>query len=389
MAKEEQETRNWPDPAINFKAIAASVFQASLRSAEAQLTGSTLIQLSFFSKTVQDCFNPKCNELIRGLRQIREEGLQYLAREFARNKLITAIGILDFCFYELLVFMIGTHPNLLNTPNALKGLPKRKPEEDALEYAKRFLRHTSIERRLDLVKDLLGVDIPQALRQELDALLTKRHEITHHSKYYEATPYKATVVMEARAFPEVSYDEAMLAGMVSTEICDEVLTTVGKNFFDTDLGDLRPLNSAIARFNQEMRRKITERRSREPAIKEIADAGWEVMVFKESFVSVIDREKLLSLAATGIENFPVMLNCFKHNAHGKKAYFKIDDDEREEFGLHDSLVLSRLLSGKSLLVEYNTEFSDFPLLVRLPLAGFDEAWRKAVEIKTTKKPPPS
>src|SRR4051812_48396424 len=174
--------------ALDFKAIAASVVQACIRSSQAQLTGSTLIELSFLARTVPDCSRPQCNELTHRLQGIKEENLQYLGRELARSKLITAIGILDFCLYELLVFMISFRPNLLDTPNALNGLPKRKTGEEALQYAKRFLRHTSIERRLDLTGDLLGVNIPKPLRDELDPLLTKRHDITHHSKYYEAVP---------------------------------------------------------------------------------------------------------------------------------------------------------------------------------------------------------
>ncbi len=392
MAKNEQGSQSWASSlgsTLDFKAIAASVVQACIRSSQAQLAGNLLIELSFHARTVPGCNSPKCNELRHRLQGIKEEDLHYLGRELARSKLITAIGILDFCLYELLVFMISTRPNLLDTPNALNGLPKRKPEEESLQYAKRFLRHTSIERRLDLVRDLLGIDIPKVLRDDLDPLLTKRHDITHHSKYYEAVPYSTIVTMEARPFPEVSFDEAMIASMTSTEICDIALTTVAQNFFNIDLGDLRPMNSAVASFNQEMRRKIRENREQGPVVEDIANAGWEVVVFKESFVNVMDSAKSLSIAATGIENVPVLLGCFRHKAHGKKAYFKIDGHEREEFGIKKPPVLSQLLEGKSMLVEYSPEFSDSPLFMRLPLAGFAEAWRKAVEIKRTKVTPKS
>jgi hypothetical protein len=393
MAQEEQGNEAWASSlgsVLDFKAIAASVVQACIRSSEAQLAGNVLIELSFLARTVSGCNNPQCNELKKRLQEIQEESLQYLGRELARSRLITAIGVLDFCLFELLAFMISIRPNLLDIPNALSGLPKRKAEEETLAYAKKILRHTSIERRLDLARDLLGVAFPQTLRDELDPLLTKRHDITHHSKYYEAVLSSSnTVRMEARAFPEVSFDEAMIASMNSTELCDVALISVAQNFFNIELGDLRPLNPALARVHQDMRRKISENRAQEPVIEDIADAGWEATIFNNTFVSVMDRAKSLSIAATGIEDFPMLLGCFRHKAHGKKAYLKIDTHEREEFGIKKPTFPLQLLRGESLLVEYSTEFSDFPLFMRLSLAGFAEAWNKAVEIKRTAATPKS
>jgi len=372
-------------PLFNFKAIAASVVQACIRSSEAQLTGSTLIELSMLARTIPTCPSITCNEVMSRLRELKEDSLLSLGRELARNKLITAIGILDFCLYEILVFMISIKPDLLDAPKALDGLPKLKPEEDILNYVKRVLRRTSIERRLDLARDLLGVDIPQDLRDELEPLLTKRHDITHHSKYYEAAPHNTTVVMEARPFPEVSFDEAMIASMTSTEICDTILVSAAKSFFSADLGDLRPMNPAVEKFNKKMREQIKTSRAQEPSIEVLTDPEWEALIFQDTFVYVMDRTKTVSIAATGIEGFPMLIGCFKHNLHGKKSYFKIDDSEWNEVGIEKPEFVTRMLEGKNLLVEYYNEFSDGPLFIQLPLAGFAEAWNKAVAIKEAKQ----
>ena len=81
----------------------------------------------------------------------------------------------------------------------------------------------------------------------------------------------------------------------------------------------------------------------------------------------------------------MLIGCFKHNLHGKKSYFKIDDSEWNEVGIEKPEFVTRMLEGKNLLVEYYNEFSDGPLFIQLPLAGFAEAWNKAVAIKEAKQ----
>jgi hypothetical protein len=85
---------------------------------------------------------------------VSEDNIHFLGRELRRGNLITAIGILDFCLFEVLVFMIGTYPELrYNLP---KDLPRQRPEENNLIFAERALKRTGIDRRLGLVNEVLG-----------------------------------------------------------------------------------------------------------------------------------------------------------------------------------------------------------------------------------------
>ncbi len=230
----------------DFKAIAASVVKARIRSSDAQLTGQIMMELSILARSFSKCGDDECDQLRQRLSAIKDESLNSFRRELTRNSLITAIGILDFCLFEVLVFMIITRPDLLSASEGLpKRLPKRKAGEEISAYAKRAFRHTSIEGRLDLARDLLGVIVAPGLREDLDPLLAKRNDIAHHSKYYEIVPRGSAVAMEARAFPEVSFDEAMMVSIVVSEICDAILVSVAREFFHGDLGDLRPLNPSV------------------------------------------------------------------------------------------------------------------------------------------------
>jgi hypothetical protein len=138
----------------NFKGIAASVIMACRRANEASLAGDSLRIAAFLARTVPKTSNPKVEELRNTMLGVSEDNIHFLGRELRRGNLITAIGILDFCLFEVLVFMIGTYPELrYNLP---KDLPRQRPEENNLIFAERALKRTGIDRRLGLVNEVLG-----------------------------------------------------------------------------------------------------------------------------------------------------------------------------------------------------------------------------------------
>jgi len=309
---------------------------------------------------------------------IEDDHLHSLGRELRRSTLITAIGILDFCLFEILVFMVSIRPEVLDR------LPKDfRKGKYSLPSVKESLKRTGIERRLKLVSEVLQIIVAEELKNDLKPLLEKRHAITHQSKFYEAVPFGESTVIQTHAFPEVSYDESTIALLTVTEIADCVLVGVAKSYFLSDLGDLRPLNPPVATLHKSMRLKIQENRARGPEIEIIANPNWSVLV-GETWVCVRDKELGISISPTSVERFPVSVFCPRHTVHGEKAYLTIDAEGKEELGLMNASFLARLLAGKSILVEYQSYSSDVPLYMRLPLEGFGSPWAEAQALKAAK-----
>jgi hypothetical protein len=85
-----------------------------------------------------------------------------------------------------------------------------------------------------------------------------------------------------------------------------------------------------------------------------------------------------------IDHLPVSVFCPRHEVHGEIAYVTIDAGEKEEASFMNTSFLTRLLTGKSLLVEYQSYSSDVPLFRRLPLEGFAARWAEAQSMKTAR-----
>jgi len=351
-----------------------------MRAAEARLSGDRLRTAAFIARTAPKTGYSGYEELMNELLSVSEHDLHSLGRELRRGTLITAIGILDFCLFETLVFMVGTNQGVrANLPRDLSA--KQKPEENALTFAERTLKRTGIERRLGLVKELLGVSVADTLLEDLKPLLEKRHAIVHQSKFFEAVLFKESPVMQARPFPEVSYDEAGLAMMTITEIADVVLTGIAKSFFGSELGDLRPLNPALEQFYREMRQKLGEKSAHEPEIEHIENPSWDLFIH-DQMVAVVDRTLLVAIRPTSIESLPIAISCIKHNVHGEKLYMTVDHEKKKEVDtLMKPCFLEQLLNGKSLLIEYQNVESDVPKFALFSLDGFRGAWQKAVAAK--------
>jgi hypothetical protein len=369
---------NDPPHWLDFKGIAASVSMACQRASQSQLTGSQLRQAAFVARSLPRLAGGKHEELRSLLAGVGDDHLHDFGRELQRSTLITAIGILDFCLFEVLIFMVGIrHEVFARLPKDLAG---RSSSDTALVSAAKSLRRTSIDRRLSLMGELLGVTVRQDLIADLKPLLEKRHAIIHNSKFYETVPLGEAAVIEAVPFPEVSFDEAMSAMITITEIADSVLVGVATHFFNADLGLLRPLNPAVADFNRSMRERIQANKERGPEVETVANAGWRVHEHK-TLVAVIDDTNTVSFSVTGIDSIPVSVFCIKHDVHGEKVYVTIDNGEREEAGFMRPAFLDRLLGGQRVLVEYRSSSTDRSLYLRLPLKGFATKWTEALTAK--------
>lgn len=382
MAVRSDEARHWSD----FQGIAASVVMALQRASQARLTGDLLRLAAFSARTIPPDTSSKCDELRNQLVEIQDGHLHSFGRELRRSTLITAIGILDFSLVEILLFMVSIRPDVLN--RLPENCRKSKKGKEPLEFAKYSLKRSGIETLLERVREVLQIEVPKNLEDELSPLLEKRHAITHRSKFYETVLIGDKTVLQEHAFPEVSYDESTIALITVTEIADCVLVGVAKEYFHSDLGDLRPLNPVAEEFSASMRLKIQEARARGPNIEMITNPNWRVLV-RDEWVCVTDENTSLTISPTGMDYLPASIFCPKHDVHGENIYVSIDNGEREKAGFMDASFLARLLAGESILVEYQSNSSDVPLYRRLPLEGFALKWVEAQRRAGCASPPRS
>jgi hypothetical protein len=363
---------------FDYEGIAASVGMALRRANNARLTGEELRLAAFSARFVTPDTSSPCNELRTQLVEIEEERLHSLGRELRRSALLTAIGILDFCLFEILVFMVSIRPDVLGR------LPKDfRKGSDPLASARESLRRTSIERRLRLVNEALQIDVPARLVDELEPLLKKRHTITHQSKFYETVRTGNTTTLRAQAFPEVTYNESTLVVLNVTEIADHVLTSVATEYFQADLGDLRPLTPAVKEIHRSRRRELQEIQARGPVIDEVPKPAWSVFAGNAG-ACVTDEDFSIMINPTQIDQFPMLISCTRHNVHGEYVYLTIDNGDREEASFMNASFLTRLLAGKSLLMEYQSYSSDVPLYRRFSLEGFAAQWEEARRLKSAR-----
>ena len=264
--------------------------------------------------------------------------------------------------------------------DVLDKLPKDKKIKDPLMSANHVLTRSSVLTLIGRVREVLHIAVPESFEKELKPFLDKRHKIIHRSKFYETVVADNSIRLQAHPFPEVSHEESTMALTIVTEIADFVLTGVANSYFSSDLGDLRPLTPPVAELHRSMRLQFQEDRARGPVIVEIANPNWNVFV-RENWVFVADENISVTISPSGIDRFPMSVFCPHHTVHGEKTYITIDTGEKEEAGFMDPTFLTRLLAGKSLLVEYQSYSSDVPLYTRLSLEGFAEKWAEAQAVE--------
>jgi hypothetical protein len=356
---------------LDFQGIAASVRMALQRATQALQTGDLLRLAAFTARTVPASKSCESEKLRLQLLEIQPDHLHSFGRELRRGTLTTAIGVLDFCLFEVLVLMVSIRPD------ALARLPKDfRRGEEPLSAARESLRRTGIERRLKLLAEVLELPIAESMVEELKPLLAKRHDITHQSKFYEFVPFGQASAMKARAFPEVSHEESLIALMTVSDITDCVLAGVAQAHFQLDLGDLRPVTPGIAEAHRVMREKIAANCERGPRVEVIDRPDWRVVVHK-GLVGVIDKNKIVAFSATSIERLPLSIFCPKHDVHGETACVTIDTGDRRAVGFMEASFVAELLAGSSILVEYQSMASDVPIYARLSLGGVAERWAEA------------
>ena len=378
-AMESDEARHW----IGFKGIAASVVMALQRASQARLTGDRLRLAAFSAHEIPPDPGSRCDELRNQLVAFQSDDLHSFGRELRRSTLITAIGILDFCLFEVLLFMVSTRPDLLSRmPDDSRK--RKNDKDDSLTSARDSLRRSSIDKLLKRVGEVFQIVVPEQLLAELSPLLEKRHSITHRSKFYETVLVDGKAILQARAFPEVSYDESVIALITVTEIADCVLAGVAREYFCSDLGDLRPLNPAVAEFNRSMRLRIQENREKGPKIEIVENPNWSVLV-RDAGTFVVDEDRTIIFYPVDVLNYVISVHCLRHDVHGEKAYVAIDDGDKEEADFMGETFLARLLVGRSVLVEYQSISSDVPLYVRLSLKGFAAKWAEVREMFIAEK----
>jgi hypothetical protein len=364
---------------LDFQGIAASVRMALQRATQALQTGDLLRQAAFTARTIPADNKCKCEKLRAQLLVLQPDHLHALGRELRRSTLTTAIGVLDFCLFEVLVLMVSIRPD------ALARLPKDfRRGEEPLNAAKEGLRRTGIERRLRLVAEVLQISIADSVVEDLKPLLAKRHDITHQSKFYEFVPLGQASAIKARPFPEVSHEESLIALMTVSDITDCVLAGVAEEHFKLDLGDLRPVTPGIAEVHRVMRERIAASRERGPRVEVIDRPDWGVVVHK-GLVCVIDKNKIVAFSATGIRRIPLSIFCPKNDVHGETACATIDTGDKRAVGFMDSEFVAELLAGHSILIEYHSLASDVPIYTRLSLGGLAEKWAEA-EAKKAAQP---
>lgn len=379
-AMESDEARNW----IDF--IAASVFMALQRARQARLTGDLLRLAAFSALEIPPDPSNRCNELRNKLVAIPTDDLHALGRELRRSSLITVVGILDFCLFEVLLFMVSVRPCLLN--KMPEDLQKRKRHRtDPLASAKESLKRSSIDTLLKRAKEVLQIEAPEQLLTELGPLLEKRHAITHRSKFYETVLADGKAIIQAHAFPEVSYDESTIALITVTELADYLLTGIARDYFHSDLEDLRPLNPAVAELHQAMRLEIQKNREQGPEVEIVENPNWNV-VARDEATFVTDGYRVVIFYPVDLLNYAISVHCPKHDIHGEKAYITIDDGDKEQADFMDAAFLARLLAGKSILIEYQSISSDVPICFRLSLEGFAAKWQEVLGMFLTKKGEP-
>jgi hypothetical protein len=356
---------------LDFQGIAASVRMALQRATQALQTGDLLRLAAFTARTIPADSKCKCEKLRAQLLELQPDHLHALGRELRRSTLTTAIGVLDFCLFEVLVLMVSIRPD------ALARLPKDfRRGEEPLNAAKESLRRTGIERRLKLVAEVLQISIAESMVEDLKPLLARRHDITHQSKFYEFVPSGPASAMKARAFPEVSHEESLIALMTVSDITDCVLAGVSEEHFKLDLGDLRPVTPGIAEVHRVMREQIAASRERGPKVETIDGPGWRVVIH-EGLVCVIDKNNTVAFSATGIERLPLSIFCPKHDVHGETACVTIDAGDNRAVGFMEASFVAELLLGSSILVEYHSMASDAPIYAHLSLGGLAERWAEA------------
>lgn len=323
--------------------------------------------------------------------QLDEEAVHDLLRDRRRYELLAAIGMLDSFLSDTVRLYILHNPAAISVAIPAKAaakLAKRalSPEQEAEEIVRRHLKSWSS--RLEFLTKEFGVSIGKSDLSNLDRLIEMRNEVAHHVGLYSFSREQKTgsVYATPRPTPEVSARDSLSARMLVTEVTDNILAAMAKaccGFVPSN----RPLTSEVANAHAVLRNEWAMQDRLGVEIEEIADPRWTVQEADGgNFVWVGERTGNIMVVPTGIAKVPALISARRNNRHGTSAFVIIDGRGRRSLGGGDSAqILSDLLSGKELLLQFHEEPSEGPKFARYSLEGFADAWRSASDARAAAK----
>jgi hypothetical protein len=367
---------------LAFESVGASVWTALLNLKQSHLAANVLLQ-SYFEFhanpfSLRNCQSTACQTVL-GLYEQLEENAAHLNRKYIqRNSLLGAIGILDSFLSDALRFLF------LHEPTAIPGkAPRREAGQSELEHLELVVRRyfSSQKKRIGFLVDRFKIKLTQEVLSDLDRLTHLRNEVAHHGGFYRfIADSTGEIRAEDKPLPSVSHEEATKAWMIVAEVCDSIFVGMSISFFGRS-PQVRPITPEMVMHFKHMRGQWAENENKLPVIEEYPDPGWSEKVLDDPNLPWVgDDHYAFLVRPTGIEILPVLMDFLWNKRHGTTALAAVDDYPFQE--LKDSReLLSRMLTGSSVLVNFYDDRQDEARYARFSLSGFAVAWHTALERK--------